>query len=493
MRPFYLEKSMPKKIGGGLKAPKARNIIDRPSKRSYAYPCWNMKLRLMKGDVMKLRGITEKGSRALVLGLVLMMAVPPGTFGQQADQPVFKQEELEQILAPIALYPDSLLAQILMASTYPLEVVQADRWAKQNKDLKGDALTAALEKQQWDPSVKSLVNFPQVLTMMSEKLDWTQKLGDAFLAQQKDVMATVQTLRKKAVEAGNLKTTKEQQVIVEKETIIVQSASPQVVYVPTYNPTVVYGTWPYPAYPPTPYYPPGYVAGTALLSFGVGMAVGAAWGYAWGGCNWHGGGGDVDVDINRNTNINNNINRGNYAKQYQGGKGNWQHNPEHRKGVSYRDQATGQKFNRASTNEAVKSREDFRGRTEAGRQDPARGGADQSRGRQDTGQRGSLEGRTETRDTSRGGADQSRGRQDAGQRSSLEGRTGTREAGGRDLSGQGGSAFSGMDRGGSATRDASNRGSSSRQSMSSGSGGGGGMSGAASRGGGGGGRGGGRR
>ena len=409
---------------------------------------------------MELRGIKEKCSRALVFVLLLMLAVPPGTFGQPAGQYVFKQEELDQILAPIALYPDSLLAQILMASTYPLEVVQADRWAKQNTTLKGDALTAALEKQPWDPSVKSLVNFSQVLTMMSERLDWTQKLGDAFLAQQKDVMATVQTLRKKAVEAGNLKATKEQQVIVEKETIIIQSASPQVVYVPTYNPTVVYGAWPYPAYPPTPYYPPGYVAGTALLSFGVGMAVGAAWGYAWGGCNWHGG--DVNVDINRNTNINNNINRGNYAKQYQGGQGNWQHNPEHRKGVSYRDQATGQKFNRASTNEAVQSRENSRGRAEAGRQDMARGGADQFRGSQDASQRGGL-----------------------------EGKTGTREAGGRDLSGQKGSALSGMDRSGSATRDASNRGSSSRQSMSSGGGGGGGMSGAASRGGGGGGRGGG--
>ena len=216
---------------------------------------------------MKLRGMIEKCSRALVLVLVLMVAVPPGTFGQQAAPPAFKPEELEQILAPIALYPDSLLAQIFMASTYPLEIVQADRWAKQNTTLKADALTAALEKQPWDPSVKSLVNFPQVLTMMSEKLDWTQKLGDAFLAQQKEVMATVQTLRKKAVEAGNLKTTKEQQVIVEKETIIIQSASPQVVYVPTYNPTVVYGAWPYPAYPPAPYYPPGYVGrdGSARL------------------------------------------------------------------------------------------------------------------------------------------------------------------------------------------------------------------------------------
>jgi len=411
---------------------------------------------------MRVRGIIEKCSHALVFILVLMAALAPGTFGQQADKYVYKQEELDQMLAPIALYPDSLLAQILMASTYPLEVVQADRWAKQNKDLKGDPLTAALEKQPWDPSVKSLVNFPQVLAMMSEKLDWTQKLGDAFLAQQKDVMATVQDLRRKAVEAGNLKTTNEQKVIVEKETIIIEPASPQVVYVPTYNPTVVYGAWPYPSYPPAYYYPPGYVAGTAMLSFGVGMAVGAAWGYAWGHNDWHGG--DVDIDVNRNTNINQNIDRGKYATQYQGGRGNWQHNPEHRQGVSYRDQATAQKFNRVSTNEAIQSRDDFRGRAETGRQDIARGGAEQVRGRQDAGQRTGVEGRAETR-----------------------------PAGGRDASGPRGSAFSGMDQGGSATRDYSNRGSSSRQSMSSGSRGGSGFSGAASRGGGGGGRGGGRR
>ena len=183
--------------------------------------------------------------------LVLVLAVPPGVFAQDTGaKPTFKQEELDQMLAPIALYPDSLLTQILMASTYPLEVVQAERWAKQNKDMKGDALAKALEAQPWDPSVKSLVNFPQVLTMMSEKLDWTQKVGDAFLAQQKDVMATVQKLRAKAEAAGNLKTTKEQVVKVEKEIIIIEPASPQVIYVPTYNPTVVYGAWPYPAYPP---------------------------------------------------------------------------------------------------------------------------------------------------------------------------------------------------------------------------------------------------
>jgi hypothetical protein len=364
-------------------------------------------------------------SNFIVLALVLLIAAPPWAGAQEGGSAKgFGSEELEQILAPVALYPDSLLTQVLMASTYPLEVVQADRWAKQNKNLKGDALAAALEKQPWDPSVKSLVNFPEVLGMMSEKLDWTQKMGDAFLSQQKDVMASIQSLRWKAEKSGNLKSSKEQKVIVEKETIVIQPASPEVIYVPAYNPTVVYGAWPYPAYPPYPYYPPGYAAGAAAFGFVSGVAVGAAWGYAWGHADWHGG--DVDVDVNRNANFNRNIDRGKYADQYKGGKGNWQHNPEHRKGVSYRDQGTAQKFNRGSSNKAVQSRENFRGRADAGRQDIARGGADQFKGR------GGQEGR-----------------------------------GGQTMQ-RGGSAFSGMDRGGSATRDMSNRGSSSRQSMSSG-------------------------
>ncbi len=373
--------------------------------------------------------------------LVALLAVPPGAFGQQADDKKdFKQEEIDQLAAPIALYPDELVAQILMASTYPLEVVAAARWTKKNKDLKGDQLTAALEKQDWDASVKSLVNFPQVLDMMNEKLDWTQKLGDAFLAQQKDVMDTIQKLRKKAEASGNLKTTKEQKVIVEQETIIIEPANPQVVYVPTYNPSVVYGAWPYPSYPPYSYYPPGYVPGAALFSFGVGMAMGAAWGYAWGGANWHGG--EVNINSNRNTNINNKIDRSKYQQRGQGGQGGkWQHNPEHRKGASYRDQGTAQKYGRGSSSQQVQSRENFRGRAESGRQDISRGGADQFKGGQGAGQRGGD---------------------------------------------RGGSAFNGMDRGGSATRDMSNRGSSSRQSMSSGGRGGGG-GGGASRGGGGGG------
>src|SRR6266576_1588774 len=331
-----------------------------------------------------------KTRRALMRGLswlfMLLLAAPPSLIAQQSGQeaPVFKQEELDQILAPIALYPDSLVSQILIASTYPLEVVQANRFAKQNTSLKGDALTKALESQSWDPSVKSLVNFPQVLTMMSEKLEWTQKLGDAFLAQQKPVMDTIQSLRAKAQAAGNLKTTKEQTVIVEEKIIKIESASPQVVYVPTYNPTVVYGAWPYPTYPPYSYYPPGYVA-TSMFAFGAGVAMGAAWGYAWGNSNWSGG--DVDVDVNRNTNINNNINR-DQAKQKmqergqinQKGQGKWQHSPENRKGVSYRDQGTAQKFNRASTNDAIKSREDFRGRGGTGDRPGAGGGGLGDRG-----------------------------------------------------------------------------------------------------------------
>ena len=414
--------------------------------------------------------------KSLALFLTFLLVAPQGVMAKsEGGDKSFKQEELEQLVAPIALYPDSLVAQILMASTYPLEVVQAGKWAKKNKDLKGDALTKALEKENWDPSVKSLVNFPQVLDMMNDKLDWTQKLGDAFLAQQKEVMDTVQKLRAKAEAEGNLKTTKEQKVVVEKETqtIVIESASPEVVYVPTYNPTVVYGTWPYPAYPPYYYYPPGYAAGAALFSFGVGVAVGAAWGYAWGNCNWRGG--DVNVNINRNTNFNNNIDRSKYQNKVttgQGGKGEWKHNPEHRKGVSYRDQATAQKFDRGASRDA-KSRESFRGRAEAGRQDIARGGADGFKGR------------------SGGGRQDTAARRDTGSRSGSgaqqrKSSTGLDRSGGRQ--GTGSNAFAGYDKG-SRTRNSSNRGHRSMSSSRSG----GSRGSSFSRGAGGGGRGGGRR
>ncbi len=196
-----------------------------------------------------------------------------------------------------------------MASTYPLEIVQAARWAEAHPEVKGDAVAKEMEKQVWDASVKSMVAFPDVLKMMNEKIEWTQKLGDAFLAQQKDVMAAVQRLRVKAKDAGNLQTTKEQVVKTEAapqgapapQIIVIEQSNPEVIYVPTYNPTVVYGAWPYPAYPPYYYYPPGYAAGAAFFSFSAGVIVGGA---IWGNCNW--GGGDVDIDVNRYNNFNRN-------------------------------------------------------------------------------------------------------------------------------------------------------------------------------------------
>ena len=231
-----------------------------------------------------------------------------------------------------------------MASTYPLEIVQAARFVQQNKELKGEKLTAAAKDKEWDPSVKAMLEFPKVLTTMNEKLEWTQKLGDAFLAQQKDVMTSVQRLRKKAQESGNLKTTKEQVVKVEKDpqVIVIESASPQVVYVPTYSATVVYGAWPYPAYPPYPVYPYPYGAG---LAFATGVAIGAAAGYGGWGCGW--GNNEVDVNVSKQNNFTkNNYNRPEQHQQRgdKSGKGQWQHNPQHRGNAQYKDQKTAQKY-----------------------------------------------------------------------------------------------------------------------------------------------------
>jgi len=436
----------------------------------------------------------------LIWVLVGFLALPGGPLGaaESAGQG-FKPEEIDALVAPIALYPDELLSQIFMASTYPLEIVEASRWAKQNKNLKGDALAQALEKQDWDPSVRSLVNFPDVLSNMSEKLDWTQKLGDAFLSQQKEVMDAVQRLRAKAQAAGNLQTTEQQKVIVEEKVIKIESPSPQVVYVPTYNPTVVYGAWPYPAYPPYPWYPPGYAFGASMLAFGTGVALGAAWGYAWGGCNW--GRGDVDVNINRNTNFNNTINRNNFSQKVgQGGQGQWQHDPSHRKGVGYRDNNTAQKFNRGSDAQAAKAREDFRGRAEGGRQELARQGGPGDRG--GLGEKGGLGDRGGVGDKGglgdRGGTSKGGGVGDRGglaDRGGSGGGVGDRGGGpGNRGGGGGGDAFQGMGRGGD-VRSASSRGAASRSSSASRGGGGGGAraGGGGGRGGGGGGGGGRRR
>ncbi len=415
--------------------------------------------------------------RAVGLFTTVLLALPLPSMAQtggEAPEKKLTKEELAQLVAPIALYPDELVSQILMASTYPLEIVQADRWVKKNKDLKGDPLAKALEKEKWDPSVKSLVNFPSVLSALSEKLDQTTKLGDAFLSQQKDVLDTIQFLRKKAYDAGNLKTSKEQKVVVEKETIVIQQADPQVIYVPSYSPTVVYGGWPYPAYPPYYYYPPPPPAYPAF-HFAAGVAVGMAWGYAWGHANWHGG--EVNINHNQNINVNKNIDRSKYKSEFdkrQGGKGNsWQHDASHRKGVAYKDGATAQKYGQSSARSA-EARRDARGYGE-GR--GAGGGA-----RPETGARGGGKGSTSDRSA-------------AGQKGRADTARGTGAQGGRD------SAFGGGYDSGSRERAASDRGRSSMQSSrstSSFSGGGasrssGGFGGGGGRGGGGGGRGGGGR
>ena len=284
-----------------------------------------------------------------------------------------------------------------MASTYPLEIVEAARWSKDHPDVKGDAVAGAVQSQTWDPSVKSLCAFPTVLAKMNEKIDWTQKLGDAFLAQQKEVMQAVQILRDKAKETGNLKSTKEVTVKEEPapagspapQTIIIESPDPEVVYVPTYNPTVVYGAWAYPYYPPYAYYPPGYAYGGAFWSFTAGVIVGGA---IWGNCNW--GGNDVDIDINRQNNFNRTrstptattaataraINSGNRAgNNAAGNKQSWQHNSEHRKGVGYKDSATQQKFGKGGNQQTVAAREQYRGHAEQGRQQMSREGAGNQR------------------------------------------------------------------------------------------------------------------
>lgn len=304
---------------------------------------------------MKIR-IRDLWQFIVVWLVVLCLAWPATLLAEEQKAKTFKQEELDQILAPIALYPDEILTQIFIAATYPLEVAQAQQWLKKNKNLKGDALQAALKEKTWDTSVKAIVVFPDVLTMMSEKLEWTQKTGDAFLAQQKDVMETVQKLRRKAMEAGNLKATKEQVVKKEGDIIIIQPANPQVVYIPTYNPTVVYGTWWYPAYPPYPVYV--YPPGAALFTFTMGVAIGASWhGHNYH-SDWHGGSINIDNSININRTGTKPSGGGPKAEQ-------WKHNPEHRKGVAYRDNSTRDKYSPANR-AGVDNRKDYRGYDKSG-------------------------------------------------------------------------------------------------------------------------------
>ncbi len=221
---------------------------------------------------------------ALFAGLSILICQPlhaqtPQSQPTQSQNNLLTSEQLDQLLAPIALYPDNLLSEVLMAATYPLEVVEADRWRTTNKVLKGDALKAAVDNQKWDDSIKSLTAVPDVLQMMSTKLDWTQKLGDAVLAQQADVMDAVQRLRQRAQAQDKLKTTKQQKVSTSqqsgKDYIVIEPVVPDTLYVPYYDPAVVYGAWPYPAYPPYFFPAPPYLGG-AVLASGIAFAAGVA-------------------------------------------------------------------------------------------------------------------------------------------------------------------------------------------------------------------------
>ena len=392
--------------------------------------------------------------RLVVLGVAAALVVDPLAFAQQpaptatqasaaprakpADGKTFSQQDIDELLAPIALYPDALLAQVFMASTYPLEVVEAARWQKANAALKDKALEEALNQQTWDPSVKALTAVPQVLTMMNEKLDWTTKLGDAFLEQQETMLKTVQVLRKKADEAGNLKSSKEMTVKKETENSIqvikIEQPDPQVVYVPTYNPATVYGSWWYSYPPPYYYYPPGYAYGAGLA-----FASGVFWGAAIaGGIGW----GNNDININRNTNINTG-NRNNI----QGGD-KWKHNSDHRKGAAYRDSATAQKYNRGGNAQATQSREQFRGRAEQGRSEMG----SMDRGQLQAADRSAGQQRSGSQVSDRGGGGRNGGASSRG------------SGGGGNYSGgsRGGSGFSGAGGGGSSARASSSRGSASR-------------------------------
>ena len=338
----------------------------------------------------------------------------PATTPSSEDQ-AFNAQQLDQLVAPIALYPDPLLAEVLAASTYPLEIVQADRWVTANKNLKGDALKAAAEKQDWDDSVKSLIATPDVLSMMSTQLEWTQKLGDAVLAQQSDVMEAVQRLRAKAQAQNKLQTTAQQTVSVQQDqgsqVITIVPAQPDTIYVPWYDPAVVYGTWGYPAYPPYYFGAPGYIAGAAIatgIAFGAGYAIGRwAGGAYWrGGVNWHG------HTIN-----------------------NFQHNSYHRRGVAYGNAGVQQRYGgNNGVRGGAQGRTDFRGRDNAGNRGGVQGGNAGNRGGAQGGNAGNRAGVQGGNAGNRGGGANAGGRAQGAANAAGRG-PGAGNAGGRPAGG----------------------------------------------------------
>jgi hypothetical protein len=310
-------------------------------------------------------------NRVLRRWLLIGLAFCPA--GMAWAQQAFGPERLDQLTAQIALYPDALLSQVLMASTYPDEVAAAAKWAREHPDAKGDEAVQQVEGFDWDPSVASLVAYPQVIVTMGEKPDWVRELGDAFLEQPDDVMDSVQRLRAQAQKAGNLQSTEQMKVSVEpappapqttvvqqaapQQIIVIEPAQPQVVYVPSYNPVTVYGPWMYPAYPPI-YVPPppGYwwsVTIGSAIAWGIGNAIGNS---LWGGYDWRRR--DININVNRYNVVN--YNRRLDAKT---AKTRWSHDTKHRGNVPYRGgEATRQQLDRKA--QSVK-RDNYRGRAEA--------------------------------------------------------------------------------------------------------------------------------
>jgi hypothetical protein len=404
----------------------------------------------------------------------------------QNDKKTFTPPELDQILAPIALYPDSLLSQVLIATSYPLEIVEAARWSKANPNLKGDAAVAAVKDQTWDVSVKSLVAFPAVLMRLNDHLDWTQKLGDAIISQQQDVAASIQRLRAKAEDAGNLKSGPQQTVKTEgagaDRTIVIEPTNPDVIYAPSYNPSWAYGAWSEPAYPPV-YYPPppaygyGTLLGTGLM-WGLGIAAAGALFSSWNWNNWNRGNAYVNVNANRAVNIDRNFDRSRYTNSDR-----WQHEVNHRRGVAYRDAATRQQF--GQNRPGAEQRQQFRGQL-ANR--PQGGGAIGQGGQRPNigqgGQRPNIGQGGSRANLGQGGA-----RPNAGQRPQVQNR-GNYPRGNRP------SALSGVNRGQQVNREAARGRAQQNRAMNRGGGaraGGGRPGGGGGRPGGGGGRPGGRR
>jgi hypothetical protein len=290
---------------------------------------------------------------AITCAILLVTSGNQALFGQQAPQTQQPQDnvkipadQLDAVVAPIALYPDPLLSQTLVASTYPLEIIQLQQWLEKNPGLKDQALVDAVSKQPWDPSIKAMAALPDLVKRLSNDIQWTTDLGNAFLAQESDVMNAVQRMRAKAQNNGTLKSDEHQKVetaVENNQSVIeVQQADPNVVYVPSYNPVAVYGpaVYPYPSIYYPPYYGTGAAIATGAIAFGSAIALGAFWGGGWGwGAGW--GHGSINVNNNNFFNRNNAFNRNNFNRT---GSNAWRHNPAHRGGTPYANRATANRF-----------------------------------------------------------------------------------------------------------------------------------------------------